>query len=105
MLFQREHIGCYKDGGKRAMPVRLAYTVNNLLESCTQAAIAQGYSVFGIQFNQECFSGPNAQHTYDKYGTSTHCSNGVGGSWSNDVYRVIRAGILTTLLQHNISMY
>ena len=80
------------------MPVKLARTVNNLLESCTQSAIAQGYPVFGLQWN-DCFSGPNAQHTYDKYGTSTHCSNGAGGLWSNDVYRVIRAGILTTLLQ------
>lgn len=74
------------------MPVQLT-SRTNLLEACTQEVITLGYTVFGIQFGS-CFSGPTAQLTYDKYGTSTSCANGVGGIWANDVYRIIPAGIL-----------
>lgn len=94
-LVQRQHIGCYKDTPDRAMPVKLTNIATDLLQSCTQIALMKNYTVFGIQFG-ECFSGPTAQHTYDKYGKSTACMDGVGGFWANDVYRIhfITAGNL-----------
>jgi hypothetical protein len=45
-----------------------------------------GYKVFSVQHGNQCFSGPHAEKTYNKYGSSNKCSNGVGGSWANDVY-------------------
>ena len=94
VLVQRQHIGCFKDTLTRAMPVKFGNGID-LLQSCTQIALMKNYTVFGIQFG-ECFSGPTAQHTYDKYGTSTACVDGVGGPWANDVYRIhfITAGNL-----------
>ena len=77
------------------MPVKLT-SRTNLLEACTQEVITLGYTVLGIQYG-DCFSGPTAQLTYDKYGNSTDCSNGLGGAWANDVYRIIPAGILNSL--------
>ncbi len=69
------------------MPVALPRS-SSLLEDCKQEAAFRGYTVFGIQNGVECWSGPNAANTYDKYGTSTACTNGLGGPWANDVYRI-----------------
>ena len=82
-----EHLGCYKDTPNRAMPVSLPRG-SNLLQDCKQAAAFRGYTVFGIQNRVECWSGPNAPNTYNKYGSSTVCRNGLGGSWANDVYQI-----------------
>ena len=82
-----EHLGCYKDTSNRAMPVSLPRG-SNLLQDCKQAAAFRGYTVFGIQNRVECWSGPNAPNTYNKYGSSTVCRNGLGGSWANDVYQI-----------------
>ena len=82
-----EHLGCYKDTRNRAMPVSLPRG-SNLLQDCKQAAAFRGYTVFGIQNGVECWSGPNAPSTYSKYGSSTACSNGLGGPWANDVYQI-----------------
>ena len=48
-----------------------------------------GYSVFGVQYAGECWSGPLAHVTYKKYGTATNCVNGTGGFWAQDVYRIV----------------
>lgn len=50
-----------------------------------------GFKVFGVQFYGECWSGENAELTYDKYGSSDDCDliNKVGKNWSNFVYRLV----------------
>lgn len=58
------------------------------LESCKEKAKVEGYTVIGIQFGFQCWSGPNAESTYDTYGPSAVCNNGSGGRWANDVYRI-----------------
>ena len=49
--------------------------------------ISPGWSVFAVQYNQECYSGPDAAKTYEKYGRATNCNAaGTGGGWANNVY-------------------
>ena len=43
--------------------------------------------MFAVQFYGECWSGLEASTTYDKYGLSKNCWNGVGLDWTNAVYR------------------
>jgi hypothetical protein len=81
-----EYVGCYKDTATRAMPVALPRRIP--LIDCKNEAAFRGYTVFGIQNGIECWSGPNAPNTYNKYGISTACKNGEGGPWANDVYRI-----------------
>ena len=70
------------------MPVKLPSNPSALIQSCKQEAAFRGYTVFGIQHGIECWSGPNAANTYNKYGPSDKCNNGLGGAWANDVYRI-----------------
>ncbi|XP_022788874.1 uncharacterized protein LOC111328661 [Stylophora pistillata] len=83
--------GCYVDrSGSRAMPELLvSYRGNGLdwsdldntvIIPCREEAEKRNYKCFGIQFYGECWSGPNACDTYDKYGKSDECFCSVGGS-------------------------
>ena len=66
-------------------------------------AFQKGYTVIGIQFWGECWSGPNAAIDYNKYGTADSCSTSkfnedfvdttkcqaaTGKQWTNYVYRI-----------------
>lgn len=86
-----EYIGCFKDEPSRAMPVLLKIKTN-LIEDCEKEAAFQGYKVYGVQNQFECWSGPTAHSTYNKYGESTNCKNGKGWKWTNSVYRVLSDG-------------
>ena len=45
--------------------------------------------MFAVQYAQECFSGPDAADTYQKYGASDRCNDqGTGGTWAQHVYRI-----------------
>ena len=45
--------------------------------------------MFAVQYAQECFSGPDAADTYQKYGASDGCNDqGTGGGWAQQVYRI-----------------
>lgn len=89
------YIGCFKDFKKpnRALPVLLgnylAYD-HSSIEKCAKASLRRGYKLFGVQdYGRECWSGMNASLTYDRYGASNGCSNGIGGAWANDIYTLI----------------
>ena len=83
-------LGCFKDDAIRAMPEELGNWRfdSNAIQRCAQAAKRAGYSVFGVQYAGECWSGPLAHVTYKKYGFATNCVNGTGGFWAQDVYRM-----------------
>ncbi|XP_077978220.1 uncharacterized protein LOC144433736 [Glandiceps talaboti] len=92
-------IGCWKDKRKRAMEI-LEDTDDTLsdnyrkrddaIRKCAQVAASRGFLVFGVQHGGQCFSGPEAQSTYRKYGSSDRCrSNGKGGSWANQMYEIV----------------
>ena len=62
---------------------------NKLIQRSAQAAEHAGYSAFGVQYAQQCWSGPLAHMTYNKYGNSSGCVNGTGGVWVQDIYMLV----------------
>jgi len=40
---------------------------------CAKRTSAKGYQMFGLQFYGECWTGPNAEVTFNKHGVSDHC--------------------------------
>ena len=60
-----------------------------VIQLCAEEAAVQGYlAMFGVQFYGECRTGKDANKTYDKYGKSKNCINGVGKQNANYVYRI-----------------
>ena len=63
------------------------------IEDCQNFAKEQGFSVFAVQFNKECFTAADAAETFNQYGLSAACQNdGRGGSKANNVYQVTCEG-------------
>jgi hypothetical protein len=92
-LIGYKSLGCFTDKADRAIPKHLWTEIFSIFTSpaaiirkCSVLAEKDGYKVFGVQNGNQCFSGSDAEKTYNKYGSSSKCSNGVGGSWANDVY-------------------
>ncbi|XP_031551901.1 hemicentin-1-like [Actinia tenebrosa] len=83
------HRGCFGDSRSRAMPVflkKLSY-YSGAVAKCAKLASSHKYKCFGVQNGRECWSGPNAHQTYNKYGECPDkCKNGNGGKFANDVY-------------------
>jgi len=126
--YKLEPIGCFSDDAshptRRSMPEQLInerdihsnvhnghlINWNNVKEflpeflcRCAEAAFKKGYKVIGTQFYGECWSGPQAHVTYDKYGRTDmcvnselsrnisdikHCQSAVGLHSTNYVYRI-----------------
>lgn len=91
-LHQYKHVGCFYDKADRAMPRKPAdgrlMTFKDKINLCYLDASKSGYTVFSMQYGGQCFSGPDAENTYAKYGLSGACASGTGGVWSNDVYKI-----------------
>jgi len=60
------------------------------MSSVNTYEIFTSYTYFALQKNGGwCGSSANANQTYAKYGASTNCnSNGTGGPWANNVYKL-----------------
>ncbi|XP_078693720.1 uncharacterized protein LOC144923227 [Branchiostoma floridae x Branchiostoma belcheri] len=96
-------LGCWKDHSSRAIPTlegldsRLegSYrTRSNAVEKCYQAAKSRSFAVFAVQHGGQCYGSADGHNTYFKYGRSTACQAGDGGTWANDVYRITtRTGV------------
>ncbi|XP_002734997.1 uncharacterized protein LOC100371411 [Saccoglossus kowalevskii] len=106
-----KHVGCYKDEGNRAIPtlegtdIRLDgdySTRSNPIQKCAEVARDLGYSMFAVQDGGWCASSANAENTFAIYGASSLCSNGEGGAWANDVYRLIDEGRKTIFVHLQI---
>ena len=98
-------LGCWKDTGSRAVPTlegkdaRLTGSSSSrdyAIHLCYEAAEAKGYHVFVVQ-NGWC-GGMRGSERYQKFGKSTNCRNGKGGSWANDVYQIGGMYIAYTLI-------
>ena len=97
-------LGCFRDTGSRAIPFLEGQdplldgsyrSRQNPIHKCYLTALKRGYQVFAVQHGGQCFSGPTAHQTYNKYGPSDECkSDGEGGPWANQVYNI--TGLLTT---------
>ncbi|KAL5248306.1 hypothetical protein ACHWQZ_G017479 [Mnemiopsis leidyi] len=86
----REYLGCWKDTADRAVANHISnYDTATIVDNCHDIAATSGNSVFAVQATVQCFTATDAEATYQKYGQSTNCQNGVGGSWANDVYKIV----------------
>lgn len=91
------YMGCYQDGGLRALPTVVNnFAFNSDISSCYTAAKNGNYNYFGLQATNwlrnggsQCFLG-NDFSKASSYGRATNCQkyNGIigGGGWSNAVY-------------------
>ncbi|EDO39416.1 predicted protein [Nematostella vectensis] len=46
------------------------------------------FQYFAIQYYGECWSGTGENKSFSRYGPSNNCWSGVGGEWTNAVYRL-----------------
>ena len=92
-----QHKGCYvNQSPKRALPVSFDNSVSgnqgnrNVFEHCRDKAESFGYKLFGVD-NKNCWSGNDAENTYDDHGVSSECyvnnqGYGVGSEINGDVF-------------------
>jgi len=81
-----KHLGCFKDASNRSLPKQF-FGHFHTIQECASKAYEEGYDVFALQVEAECFSGHHGDKTYNRYGPSDDCwGRGMGGSWANDVY-------------------
>ena len=91
-------LGCYSNKSPtNALPdsfdsnVSIVKGVEAIFNYCKAKAEAFGYNMFGAD-NKNCWSGDNAEGTYNTYGVSNLCSingrtgNGVGKDKYGDVF-------------------
>ena len=81
-------LGCWKDGKTRAIAGGKRLDSGEPIGDCYNFAKKKGYLVFAVQNGKECFTAEDAHETFTKYGKSTNCNNGQGGSWALNVYLV-----------------
>ena len=85
--------GCFKDRIWlwRAIPYSgKTFTPSSAVQKCGEIAVTNGYKAFGVQDGGECYTGPKAHETFNKYGQAkdSDCKNGVGGWFRNSIYYV-----------------
>ncbi|XP_028414604.1 MAM and LDL-receptor class A domain-containing protein 2-like, partial [Dendronephthya gigantea] len=89
-----QHLGCFNDRYKRALPDLIAnlrdkidwYDMQKTVRECACVAYDKGYKYFAVQFYGECW-GARSLIEYDKYGASNDCWSGVGKDFTNYVYK------------------
>ena len=87
-------IGCFLDRRSSAISGGwLNYPWWTVVRSCYNTAKQRGNSYFAVQHGflwfYKCFTGRDAGKTYHKYGATSGCRNGRGGSSKNTVYWVM----------------
>ena len=97
-----EYLGCYGDYIVRSMETTLG-NVNSVLE-CYKLALSNGYSLYGLQYGNECRVSNNYTMStiYGQCGTCTKCANtkcncankkcasgeNCGDGWASALYRI-----------------
>ncbi|XP_001626413.2 coadhesin isoform X2 [Nematostella vectensis] len=84
-----EHKGCFTDRSQRTMgELILRKGAQDPIKACALAVRNSNaaYECFGLQNDGECWTSRDAAESYNKYGYSQNCKNGLGGGWANDVY-------------------
>jgi len=81
-------VGCFADDeGERAISGgHVTYARGLVIDECHKKAIKAGNSYFAVQNRVDCFTSSDAGSTYNKYGRSTGCRNGVGAFLEMTVY-------------------
>jgi len=86
--FTRVGLGCWTDDRNRFFDKVMDKNLG--LDGCEAACISAGsqYVYMAYEYNSECYCGTTGDN-YKVIGESTLCSDGVGGSWSGDVYQIV----------------
>ena len=100
MLFT-EHVpisvaqGCFVEKSKNEILLRDKYASfysnkdpKATVVYCSSLARDMGYEYFAVQNEVECWTSKDIAKTYNKYGKSTNCVDGVGKKLANFVYRL-----------------
>ena len=58
------------------------------MSQCREIAVENGWDIFSLQVEVQCFTAADAGSTYNKYGKSDQCVDGKGGTWANSVYQI-----------------
>lgn len=66
--------------------------LDDLVAKCAERARDLNYTHFGIQSLAQCYSGPNAADTYNKYETSENCVTVAGNPRKNQFQRCSGVG-------------
>lgn len=95
-------LGCYRDQYPHAVPVYLGSmrskikwtNMKTTVDACARLVKHRNptYKVFGVKFYGECWSGPYALQTYDRYGSvssTKDCYSGVGTHYTYYVYEFL----------------
>ena len=87
-------IGCFRDSFISAISGGFKfYFQSSVVRSCYERAKQRGNSYFAVQHSYwlfyKCFTSRDAGKTYHKYGATSGCRYGRGGSWKNTVYWVM----------------
>lgn len=95
--FPYQGVGCFRDAVAKPRPFpdmlgnfrnEIDLTnVNKTVAKCAAKAYIGQFQYFGIEYVGECWSGPGGNLTYNKFGPSSQCVNGLGGDESLYVYR------------------
>ncbi|XP_063684649.1 uncharacterized protein LOC134818870 isoform X2 [Bolinopsis microptera] len=86
-------LGCWTDLPTRAIAGGIRFNSDTPIEDCFNLAMEQGFSVFAVQANRECFTSADAAETFNQYGLSAACQyDGRGGTWAQNVYQVTCEG-------------
>ena len=65
------------------------FHAKEVVQKCYERALAEGNSHFAVQYNIECHTSSLAYKTYHKYGETSGCVNGKGGSSVMSVYQIL----------------
>jgi len=86
--FSRVSLGCWTSSRDRAFDKKISESKLGL-NGCQAACKASGsqYVYISYEYNSECYCGLKTEN-YQVLGSSTACKNGVGGSWSGNVYQI-----------------
>ena len=92
-------LGCFKDKSSgRTLPKHLKnlrpqidwHNLDATIMACAKLALEHKVEYFAVQYYGECWAvKPGIVPDYDKYGPADNCWSGVGGSWSNYVYKMV----------------
>jgi hypothetical protein len=86
----RESLGCWIDAASSGRAIAGGIRLRSvIIDDCQNFATDKGFSVFAIQYDNECFTAEDAEDTYDIHGPSNKCNtNGRGGEWVQNVYKI-----------------
>ena len=109
MEIDYEPVGCFKDKAKNRALDKLVINfrkkpeslegktiwnywkddqMGHIIQLCAEEAFRLGYTMVGIQYYGECWSGKDAEKDYNKHRRSKNCEKGVGKKSTNYVYRI-----------------